>query len=77
MSDETPAGKRKPKRKRKSVALSPEAEARFARRVSVLLGLIPLPDMTQAETDWLFEQKVRLSGESVSGAKPRRGERPA
>ncbi len=63
MGDEVRAKKRKKGRKRKPVAMSPEAEARFTRRMSILLGLIPLPDMTQAETDWLFEQKVRLSGE--------------
>jgi hypothetical protein len=59
MGDESPAEKRK----RKPVALSPEAEARFTRRISVLLGLIPLPDMTQAETDWVFRQKVRMAGD--------------
>ncbi len=43
--------------------LSPEAEARLTRGMAVLLGLIPLPDMTAGETDWVFRQKVRLAGE--------------
>jgi hypothetical protein len=63
MGDESSVGERKPRRERTVVALSPEAEARFTRRVTILLGLIPLPEMTQAETDWVFAQKVRLAGD--------------
>ena len=40
-----------------------QAEARVVRRLAVLLGLVPLPEMTQAETDWLFHQKQRLAGD--------------
>jgi hypothetical protein len=43
--------------------LSPGAEARFTRRLAVLLGVVPLPEMTQAETDWVFAQRVRLAGD--------------
>jgi hypothetical protein len=64
MGDEPPAEKRKSRRKWKAVALSPEAEARLARGMAVLVGLIPLPEMTQAETNWVFAQKVRLFEES-------------
>jgi hypothetical protein len=62
MGDEQSAEKRKSKRGRKP-AMSPEAEARFSRRMSILLGLLPLPEMTQNETDWMFQQKVRLASE--------------
>jgi hypothetical protein len=40
-------------------ALTPAAEARAARRLNILLGLVPLSEMTQAETDWVFRAKVR------------------
>jgi hypothetical protein len=43
--------------------LSPGAEARFTRRLGVLLGLVPLTQMTQEETDWVFEQKMRIGGD--------------
>jgi hypothetical protein len=65
MGDDAPVEKRKRKRTRKSLVMSPEAEARFSRRMSILLGLVPLPEMSQDETDWVFEQKVRLAGEEV------------
>lgn len=63
MGDETSTGTGRVRRKSRPAALSPEAEARFARRMSVLLGLVPLPAMTQAETDWVFRQKVRTAGD--------------
>jgi hypothetical protein len=44
-------------------ALSPAAEARAARRLNLILLLIPLPEMTQEEADWLFWARVRLAGE--------------
>jgi hypothetical protein len=55
----------KAKRKSKGVfkPLPPEVEARMTRRVTVLLGLIPLAEMTQDETDWLFHQKLRTAGD--------------
>ncbi|MBN9518746.1 hypothetical protein J0H58_09540 [bacterium] len=39
--------------------LPPEVEARMARRLAVLLGDVPLVEMTQEEVIWVFEQKVR------------------
>lgn len=41
--------------------LPPEVQARFDRHLAILVGYVPLPEMTQDETDWLFEQKVRLA----------------
>ncbi|HYH64924.1 MAG TPA: hypothetical protein VD866_09545 [Urbifossiella sp.] len=41
--------------------MSPAAETRVARRLNVLLGVVPLWELTQAETDWVFRQKVRLA----------------
>lgn len=35
----------------------------MTRRVTVLLGLVPLAEMTQDETDWLFHQKLRTAGD--------------
>ncbi len=65
MGDESSGGWQMTKLKKKAVpALSPEAEARLIRGMAVLVGLVPLPDMTQAETDWLFEQRVRLANDS-------------
>jgi hypothetical protein len=51
------------KTKRAPAPLPPQAEARVVRRLAVLLGLIPLPEMTQAEADWVFLQKQRLAGD--------------
>ena len=63
MGDEPSVGGRKPKQKNKVVpVLSPEAEARLIRGLAVLLGLVPLPDMTQGEADWVVRQKVRQAG---------------
>jgi hypothetical protein len=44
-------------------ALSPAAEARAARRLTILLGAVSLPEMTQAETDWVFQARVRMAGD--------------
>ncbi len=64
MGDEPSVAGHKAMRKKQVVpVLSPEAEARLTRGMAVLLGLIPLPDMTAGETDWVFRQKVRLAGE--------------
>ena len=41
--------------------LSPDAEALAARRLTILLGLVPLPEMSQAETDWVFRAKLRMA----------------
>lgn len=41
--------------------LSPEAAALILRRVSLLLGFVPLPEMTQEETDWVFHQSLRAA----------------
>ena len=43
--------------------LSPEAEALAARRLNLLLLLVPLPEMTQGEADWLFWARVRMAGD--------------
>jgi hypothetical protein len=51
------------KTKRAPGSLPPQAEARVVRRLAVLLGLVPLPEMTQVETDWVFHQKQRLAGD--------------
>ncbi|QDU23620.1 hypothetical protein [Urbifossiella limnaea] len=42
-------------------ALSPEAAALMRRRVTLILGFVPLPEMTQAETDWVFHQSQRAA----------------
>ena len=39
--------------------LSAADAARMWRRVLLLLGLVPLPEMTQEETDWVFHQSRR------------------
>ena len=63
------ARKSKRRRGRKGAAkaraerLSPEAQARFDRQLGILLGFVPLPEMTQEETDWVFDQKLRLRGD--------------
>jgi hypothetical protein len=62
MGEGVPVWRRTSSRKREAT-LSPESEARFARRMSILLGLVPLPQLSQDETDWVFAQKVRLAGE--------------
>jgi len=41
--------------------LPPHVEARAARRLTILLGLVPLPEMTQTETDWLFRAKLGMA----------------
>ena len=61
MSDGTQ--KTQPRVKRTLEPLPPQAEARVVRRLAVLLGLIPLTEMSQVETDWLFHQKQRLAGD--------------
>jgi hypothetical protein len=64
MSDESSVGGQETKRKKMVVpVLSPAAEARLLRGMAVLLGLVPLPQLTQRETDWVFRQKVRLTDE--------------
>lgn len=63
MGDESSVGERQATREKTVVtSLSPEAEARLIRGMAVLVGLVPLPHMTQRETDWVFRQKVRLAG---------------
>ena len=44
-------------------ALAPEAAALMRRRVELLLGFVPLPEMTQAETDWVFHQSLRAAAD--------------
>jgi hypothetical protein len=39
--------------------LSPESAALMLRRVNLLLGFVPLPEMSQEETDWVFHQSLR------------------
>jgi desulfoferrodoxin (superoxide reductase-like protein) len=64
MGDESSVGERQATREKKVVpVLSREAEARLIRGMAVLVGLVPLPQMTQHETDWVFRQKVRMAGE--------------
>jgi len=41
--------------------LSAERADRLSRRVALLVGVVPLPRMTQAEVDWVFRQCVRLA----------------
>ena len=31
-------------------------------RLGILTGLVPLPEMSQHEVDWVFEQKLRMAG---------------
>jgi hypothetical protein len=61
----------KPKRRREEewerVPLPPKVAARKTRRTHTLIGLVPLDEMTQDETDWLFQQKVRLAGGTWQG----------
>ena len=55
----------KPKSRRLAKAwpapLSPEAAALMRRRVDLLLGFVPLSEMTQTETDWVFHQSLRAA----------------
>ncbi|MBN9518747.1 hypothetical protein J0H58_09545 [bacterium] len=57
----------KPRRRREEewelVPLPPELAAQMTRRTHILIGLVPLDEMTQEEADWLFAQKVRLAGD--------------
>jgi hypothetical protein len=39
------------------------AEARAARRLSMLVGAVPLWEMSQAEVDWVFRAKVQVAGD--------------
>ncbi len=41
--------------------LPPEVEALAARRLTILLGAVPLWQMDQEETDWLFRAKLRMA----------------
>jgi hypothetical protein len=63
MGDE-PVGKKgrgkKARTNHRGDRLSGPVKAQMTRRLALLLGLIPLPQMTQAEADWVFRQKVRL-----------------
>lgn len=68
MGDEVSVGRQKTKRKKMVPVLSPEAEARLLRGMAILVGLVPLTDMTQGEADWLFAQKVRLAGDQQGWA---------
>lgn len=43
-------------------AFPEEVAARLARRVALLLGSVPLEEMTQEEADWLFRARVRTAG---------------
>lgn len=56
----------KPKRRRAVPTrnlLPTEDAARMRRRVLLLLGSVPLPEMTQEETDWVFHQSQRVTDE--------------
>jgi hypothetical protein len=44
-------------------ALSPEARERMLRRLSVLFGLVPLPETTQGEVEWVFRQKLKMAND--------------
>jgi hypothetical protein len=59
--DAESGGGKKAKQKPGLASLPPGVEARATRRLAVLLGLVPLPRMTQEEADWLFRQKVRTA----------------
>lgn len=41
--------------------LRPAWEAQMRRRVAVLLGLVPLAEMSQEEADWLFRQRTVMA----------------
>jgi hypothetical protein len=41
--------------------LAPEAAARMLRRVELLLGSVPLPEVTREEADWVFRQGRRAA----------------
>jgi hypothetical protein len=43
--------------------LSPEAAALMRRRVEMLIGIVPLPEMSQEEADWVFLQCKRAADE--------------
>jgi hypothetical protein len=43
-------------------ALTPEVEACAARRLNMLLGVVPLWAMTQEEADWVFRARMRMAG---------------
>ncbi len=43
--------------------LPPDVEALAARRLTLVLGLVPLAAMSQAEADWMFRAKVRMAGD--------------
>jgi hypothetical protein len=45
--------------RRACATLSPQAAALMLRRVTLLLGFVPLTEMTQEETDWVFHQSRR------------------
>jgi hypothetical protein len=64
----------KPKRRRKNkwelVPLPPEIAAQMTRRTHILIGLIPLAELTQDETEWLLLQKVRMAADPYLREKP-------
>jgi hypothetical protein len=39
------------------------AEARAVRRLSMLIGAVPLWEMSQAEVDWVFRAKLRIASD--------------
>jgi len=43
--------------------LRPDAQARYDRKVTLLLGRVPLPQMTQEEADWVLAQKLVIGGD--------------
>jgi hypothetical protein len=43
------------------VPLPPDIKAQMSRRMNILLGLVPLPEMTEAETEWRFAQAKRMA----------------
>jgi hypothetical protein len=47
--------------KPKWAPMSAETAALMRRRVNLLLGVVPLPEMTQDETDWVFRQSLRAA----------------
>jgi hypothetical protein len=44
--------------------MSPEQESQMRRRLAMLLGLVPLPEMSQDETNWVFRQHQRLADDA-------------